>query len=58
MKTQKLLKMVWAAILTLAVLALTGRLGTPASVQAQNNRHDRNSDAYRIERGFEIAPAR
>jgi hypothetical protein len=38
----------------LGVVALTGRLSTPPSVQAQNN--DYNPDATRIREGFRIAP--
>ena len=56
MQTQKLVKIASAAVLTLGVIVLTARLGSPPSVQAQDNRHDRNNDAYRIKRGFEIAP--
>ena len=40
MKTQKLVKRRRAAVLTLGVIALTGRLSTPPSVQAQDNRDD------------------
>ncbi|MGO9824305.1 MAG: hypothetical protein ACLPMG_03425 [Terriglobales bacterium] len=56
MKTQQLVKMAAGAVLTLGVIALTGRLSTPPSVQAQDNRHDHNTEASRIKLGFEIAP--
>jgi hypothetical protein len=54
MKTQKLLKLASAAVLTLGLIALSGRLSTPASVQAQDNHHD--TEASRIKLGFKIAP--
>ena len=54
MKTQKLAKMASAAVLTLGVIALTGRLSTPPSVQAQDNHRD--TEASRIKLGFKIAP--
>jgi hypothetical protein len=44
MKTQKLVKMASAAVLTLGVIALTGRLSTPPSVQAQDNHHGNHKD--------------
>jgi hypothetical protein len=54
MKTQRLVRIATGALLTLGVVALTGRLSTPPSVQAQNN--DYNPDAKRIREGFKIAP--
>lgn len=59
MKTQRLVKMASAVVLTLAVIALTGRLGTPPSVQAQNNHqgnHKDDDEASLVRIGFEIAP--
>jgi hypothetical protein len=59
MKTQRLVKMAAAAVLTLGVITLAGRLGTPPSVQAQNNHqgnHDDDSEASLVRIGFEIAP--
>jgi len=54
MKTRKLVKMASAAVLTLGVIALAGRLSTPPRVEAQDNHH--NTEAWRIKKGFEIAP--
>ena len=59
MQTQKLVKTASAALLSLGVITLTGLLSTPPGVHAQDNRHDnkdKNNDAYRIKKGFEIAP--
>ena len=58
MQTQKLVKTASAALLSLGVITLTGLLSTPPGVHAQDNRHDnkdKNNDAYRIKKGFEIA---
>ena len=59
MKTQKLVKMASAAVLTLGVIALTGRFSTPPSVQAQDNHqgnHNDDGEASLVRIGFEIAP--
>jgi hypothetical protein len=59
MKTQRLVKMAAAAVLTLGVITLAGRLGTPLSVQAQNNHqgnHGDDREASLVRIGFEIAP--
>ncbi|MFZ1142968.1 MAG: hypothetical protein WAN76_27630, partial [Candidatus Sulfotelmatobacter sp.] len=58
MKTQKLVKIASAAVLTLGVIALTGRLGTPPSVQAHDNNrnHKDDGEASLVRIGFEIAP--
>jgi hypothetical protein len=54
LKTQKIVKIASAALLTLGVIALGGRLSTPPRVQAQDN--EDNTDPLRIKIGFEIAP--
>lgn len=54
MKAQKLIKVASAAVLTLGVIALAGRLSTPPRVQAQNNYP--STEASRIKLGFKIAP--
>src|SRR5271163_1134576 len=58
MKPQRLVKMASAAVLTLGVIALGGRLSTPPGVQAQDNHHgDHNGDEASLVRiGFEITP--
>src|SRR5580692_5127137 len=59
MKTQKVVKMAAAALLTLGMLALTGRFSTPPSVQAQDNHqgnHKGDGEASLVRIGFEIAP--
>jgi len=56
MKRQKFVKIASVAVLTLGAIVLTGRLSTPPSVQAQDNRHNLGIEASRIKLGFEIAP--
>src|ERR1700722_4087230 len=59
MKTQKRVKMASAAVLTLGVIALTGRFSTPPGAQAQANHHSHHKDddeASLVRIGFEIAP--
>jgi len=59
MKTQKLVKMASTAVLTLGVIALTGRLSTPPSVQAQDNHqgnHKDDDEESLVRIGFEISP--
>ena len=59
MKTQKVVKMAAAALLTLGMIALTGRFSTPPSVQAQDNHqsnHKGDREASLVRIGFEIAP--
>ncbi len=59
MKTQQLVKMASAAVLTLGLIALTGRFSTPLSAQAQNNHHGNHKDdgeASLVRIGFEITP--
>src|ERR1700730_2131262 len=62
MKRQKLVKMASAVVLTLGVIALTGRLSTPLSVQAQEaqdnhqGNHKDDGEASLVRIGFEIAP--
>jgi hypothetical protein len=61
MKRQKLVKMASAVVLTLGVIALTGRLSTPLSVQAQEaqdnhqGNHKDDGEASLVRIGFEIA---
>src|SRR5580704_18458491 len=59
MKTQKVVKMAAAALLTLGMIALTGRFSTPPSEQAQDNhqgKHKGDSESSLVRIGFEIAP--
>src|SRR5271166_5508290 len=57
MKPQKLAKLASAAVLTLGVIALTGRFSTPPSAQAQaNHQRNHNDDASLVRIGFEISP--
>lgn len=56
MKTQQLVKMAAGAVLTLGVIALAGLLSSSPSVQAQDDRHNHNTDAARVKLGLEIAP--
>lgn len=54
MKTPKLVKLAAGTALALGLIALAGRLCVPLSVQAQDNYQ--NTEAWRIEQGFKIAP--
>jgi len=54
MKTQKLVKMTWGAVLTLGAIALAGWLNTSPSVQAQDNGNDDEDQLVHI--GYAIAP--
>jgi hypothetical protein len=56
MKTQQLVKMPSAAVLTLGAIALAGLLSSSPSAQAQDARHNLSIEASRIKLGFEIAP--
>jgi len=56
MKTQKLVKMASAAVLTLSVIALAGLLSSSPSVQAQDDGQNHSIEASRIKLGLEITP--
>lgn len=54
MRTQKLVKLASEAVLTLGLIALTGRLSIPPSVQAQDRGNNEEGQLIRI--GYAIAP--